>query len=91
MKTLLISALAATLFSAAFATPSFAMTGDEAIAKCHKVHNCTVYDGPGGVLIFGPKGGTVDCPTHTSQCTATPRKGAAPTRQNNVINTTIQG
>jgi hypothetical protein len=55
------------------------------------VHNCTVYDGPGGILIYGPKGGTVDCPTHTSQCTATPRKGAVPTRGDNVINTTIQG
>jgi hypothetical protein len=91
MKTLFLSAVAASLLGAAFASPAFAMTGDEAIAKCHKVHNCTVYDGPGGILIFGPKGGVVDCPTHTSQCTATPRKGVPATRQDNVINQSIQG
>jgi hypothetical protein len=91
MKTLLLSVTAVTLLGAAFATPSLAMTGEEALAKCAKVKNCAHYDGPGGILIFGPNGGVVDCPDKNSQCTATPRKGAAATRQDNVINQAIHG
>jgi len=91
MKTLFVSAIVLTTLASAFVTPAFAMTGDEALAACKKVKNCATYDGPGGILIFGPNGGVVDCPTHTSQCTATPRKGATPTRQPAAIDLAIHG
>lgn len=92
MKILFLSAVTATLLGAAFASPALAMTGAQAVAKCHKVHNCTVYQGPdGGIVIWGPKGGTVECPNKSSQCTAKPREGAATTRQDNIIDQAIQG
>ena len=92
MKTLLLSISAITLLGAAFASPALAMNGAQAVAKCHKVHNCTVYQGPdGAIVIWGPKGGTVECPNKSSPCTATPRQGAATTRQDNIIDQSIQG
>lgn len=86
MKTLLVSLSAVMLLGAAVASPALAVSGQEAIDKCNKVHNCTVYDGPGGILIFGPKGGVVDCPDKKSQCTATARENNTPTVPNGQAN-----
>lgn len=92
MKTLFLSAVAATLLGAAFASPALAMDGAHALAKCLKVHGCAHHEGPdGGIVIFGPKGGVVECTSKTAQCTATPRQGAASTRQDNIVDQSIGG
>jgi hypothetical protein len=90
VKTLFLSAVAATLLGAAFTSPVLAMNGAQALAKCLKVHNCAHHEGPdGGIIIFGPKGGVVTCPSRTAQCTATPRQGAASTRQDSIVDQSL--
>lgn len=72
MKTLLLSLTCTALLAGAFVTPALAATtGQQAVDLCRKTNNCIVSMGQGGdVLILGPAGGTVTCPSLTANCTA---------------------
>lgn len=54
-----------------FATPSFALKGIEALDQCVKnsARGCVINQtGPHGIVLTGPGGELVDCPTLESDC-----------------------
>jgi hypothetical protein len=67
MKLIAITALA--LASLAVATPAFALNGVDAVLQCGNTPGCKATgNGIGGVIIYGPNGGTVECTTMESEC-----------------------
>lgn len=67
MKLIAISVLTVSIIAAT--TPAFAMKGREATGKCIDTPGCSIHpNGDGGVIIFGPNGGAVECLTLDSEC-----------------------
>ncbi len=79
--------VASLLFGSVFAvTPAFALTGYQAAVKCENTPGCFVNYGEfggDGIMIFGPNGGIVLCPSPTEQCFV-PKRTAGPIHKSSV-------